>query len=586
MVRRLVTLDYLIILAATTLLPSLARACPDCQDEKCVPFLGCACIPRIGCVISIPIPGTAPPGQLPTPVPGVSVPSPIPTPPLLQPAIAATEKAVKDIITTVDKAGKDTTATTEKAVKDTQAEVGRAAKNVEDAGNAVVHYVQKEVESEGKVLSNAQKRIREGKVVDAFWHMGTERLQATDDNAAAAAQESDLLRTVGAVAASAYGGPAGAAAYAAWLTYKQTGDANLALRVGILTGASSVAFGAAGDLPAGTTYQVAQKAVVTGAIGGLAVAAAGGNEEAIKAGFLSAGAMVLVQDGYKSYTGRALDGRASEGEAYCMTAGQDCSPPDAAMLQVDSEGNARLDMSKVDARRPAVGMKVDPALVSWKSEQSPFMTSVSRVPGIQAMAVFHDTWTMQWDNALLVKASILPAVVLTYTGTGAPYYDLIRQSALDRVAREKLFTLNDGPPIVSPAPSAPALGSPSASPPSRPSPAVATTNTPALQAVTLPRQASNISVSYLCSTGLDERYIYVETGRRKSDRSTCRIGYRRAEGSAELHSSANMAVCEVKAASIVAGAVEAGWSCFRGSQAAQATRAKRIAADNPAIQTR
>ena len=62
--------------------------------------------------------------------------------------------------------------------------------------------------------------------------------------------------------------------------------------------------------------QEAQKIVVTGAIGGVAVAAVGGNDEAIKTGFLSSGTMVLVQDGFHSYTGHELSGKASEGEAY------------------------------------------------------------------------------------------------------------------------------------------------------------------------------------------------------------------------------------------------------------------------------
>jgi hypothetical protein len=44
---------------------------------------------------------------------------------------------------------------------------------------------------------------------------------------------------VGQVAATAYGGPGGAAAYAAWYAYRATGgDAETALRVALITGAT------------------------------------------------------------------------------------------------------------------------------------------------------------------------------------------------------------------------------------------------------------------------------------------------------------------------------------------------------------
>jgi hypothetical protein len=49
-----------------------------------------------------------------------------------------------------------------------------------------------------------------------------------------------------------------------------------------------------GNLPAGTTAEFAKKAVVTGAVGGLAVTAVGGDQEAVRDAFLRSGGMVLV----------------------------------------------------------------------------------------------------------------------------------------------------------------------------------------------------------------------------------------------------------------------------------------------------
>ncbi|GAO24355.1 hypothetical protein ALISP_4175 [Alicycliphilus sp. B1] len=543
----------------------IAHACPDCQDNRCVPFIGCACIPRIGCSIPIPIPGTTgSPNEIPSPIPGAGIPSPVPIPTIGADALKAADKGITDIGKTVEKAVRDVGANLSKANEDVKAEATRAGQNVEEAGRAIVKYVERQVQSTGQTLTNAERRLREGKVVDALWHLGIEPMQANENNAAAAAQESELLRTVGSAAASAYGGPGGAAAYAAWLTYKQTGDANLALRVGILTGASGAAFGAASEMPSGTSYELAKKTVVTGAIGGLAVAAAGGNEEAIKAGFLSAGAMVLVQDGYRKYTGHSLDAKSSEGDAYCMTAGEECSPPEAAMLQKDKDGNVTLDMSKVDPKRPAVGMKVDPSKVSWQSEQSPFMTSVSRIPGMQAMAIFHDTWTMGWESDLLVKATIVPAVVLTYTGTGAPYYDLVRRTTIDTAVAEKYPSKaqSGGTPdqaggVIQPGDSNP--------------------QKLAKDGAAFVRNTSNITTSFLCGLGQDQRQIYVDVGRRKKDGPVCRVGYRRSEGYAELHYGLqSVKSCESKAAQIAKSAVDAGWICAASTKAVQTARAKKL----------
>jgi hypothetical protein len=113
-----------------------------------------------------------------------------------------------------------------------------------------------------------------------------------------------LLSTVGSVAASVYGGPQGAAVYAAWLTYHQTGDIDMAVRVGIIAGASSFANGQAFTMATGTVTDSIKRAAVVEAIGGAPAAAAGGDRDAINTAFLRGDAAILVQDGYKSYVNR------------------------------------------------------------------------------------------------------------------------------------------------------------------------------------------------------------------------------------------------------------------------------------------
>jgi hypothetical protein len=85
----------------------------------------------------------------------------------------------------------------------------------------------------------AEKRLREGKVVDSMWGLATEPLQSSEENFAKATQESEVINAAAGTAAAVYGGPAGAAAYAAWSTYRRTGNADIALRAGILAAVTS-----------------------------------------------------------------------------------------------------------------------------------------------------------------------------------------------------------------------------------------------------------------------------------------------------------------------------------------------------------
>ncbi|MET4373277.1 hypothetical protein ABIA99_005999 [Bradyrhizobium sp. LB12.1] len=351
------------------------------------------------------------------------------------------EKALHDAGNTGEKALHDVGNTGEKALHDTGKATEQAVHDVGTAGETIGRFVERELKGLGQTVSDADKRIREGKIVDAIWHAGTDPLKHSEENAAKATQESNILRTVGQVAAAAYGGPGGAAAYAAWYTYRATGgDVDMAIRVGLITGAASAGFNAAGKLPTDTTAQIAQKAIVTGAIGGLAVAAAGGDKDAVRDGFLLSGGMVLIQTGYEKATDHQLDGRASKGEAYCMaTIGAECSPPKSAYVtdkagntQFDKDGNPLVDVTKTDALRPHVGTwaKENETPIIGVGERSASMTAVSRIPGMNAMALFHDNWAVSWDmNAFTSVTSIVPAVVLTYTGTGAPYFDRLEATA-------------------------------------------------------------------------------------------------------------------------------------------------------------
>ncbi|MDT0513414.1 hypothetical protein [Halomonas sp. LES1] len=433
-----------------------------------------------------------------------------------------------------------------KAIDDTIKEADRGLKNVEETVHAIGKFTERHMHGVGETLSDAEKRAREGKVVDAIWHLGTDPLRHIENNAAIAAQESSIINTVGQVAATAYGGPGGAAAYAAWYTYKETGDADLAIKVGIITGATSTAFGAVGDIPSNTAGELTKKTLVTGAIGGVAVAASGGDEAAIREGFLRSGGMVLVQDGYRRVTTHELDARASRGEAYCMTTiGEDCSPPneayirdEAGNIQLDREGKPLVDILKTDPRRPHVGNWSSYKEANWNHERGAFMTSVSRIPGMNAMSVFHDQWAITWDiNTLQSQATIAPAVVLTYIGTGAPAYDLV----------QKTNTRTHGKNAEA---DAGQIG-------------LHTLNHIELADVTEQEKiSSSVAASFICTNSGLPRQIVLEAPSAHPNYA-CRVIYSSEKGlSVPWQAKDEVNYCEPKAIEFVAKHIDWGWSCF------------------------
>ena len=395
------------ILAAICLLYGFGQAtagdCVDCKNKCCTEidlgFLGkktvceptCASVcaaANVGCGqidLTPPTPVTPPRTIPPVTIPPVTIP-PINIDPTVGLAILTggmvnplMQKATNDAIWNTTKALKDISANLDKAGKDAESEVQRAGRDMEQFINASSNYAQGVVKGKVTGANRALTRMREGKVIDALWHQATDNLVTHSDSAAAAAQESSILRTVGSVASSVYGGPGGAAAYAAWLAYYQSGgDVNLALRVGIISGATSYAMAGAGTIPTRDAVgnlvvgDIAKRAAVTGAIGGLAVAAAGGDENAVRDGFLRAGAMVLIQEGYRTYTKHPLseqdqDGKpsglkASNGPAYCTSSAIDCRTPPEGAAKIENGKFIGWDQSKLDPSAPHVGNSFDVGL--------------------------------------------------------------------------------------------------------------------------------------------------------------------------------------------------------------------------------
>lgn len=344
-----------------------------------------------------------------------------------QDGINASKKAVNDTVNTGKKAIDDILKTAQKAVDDAIWNTVKGANDIVDAGKASGRFVEHQVRGYKVSLSDAERRIREGKVVDATWHLWTDPYKNDEEGAAKAVQESSLLNTVASTAASYYGGPAGAAAYAAWYTYRATdpNDMDMALRVGVMAGVTSAGYANTAAMPVGTVSEVAKKAIVTGAMGGLAVAAAGGDEAAVREAFLKSGGMVVVQSAQSYVVKEYVDPAVAKADAYCVsTVGTKCSIV-LPKLQRDSQGNVILDENFQPKIDNSVTLPERLQIGSWQPRAQP---ANNQTPGIDQLFTKNNEWAISWDrNAFTTKSSSLPAVVLTYVGPGSPFSEKVEE---------------------------------------------------------------------------------------------------------------------------------------------------------------
>lgn len=348
------------------------------------------------------------------------------------------EKANGDVIATVQKAGEDAVKTTYTAANDATVtyvkawrDIGEQGKrsfdDAVDAGEAAGHFVENQAKSEMDAFDGAVKRMQDGKVVDAMWEVGTERLRSSEENFAKATQESSVINSAAATAAAAYGGPAGAAAYAAWSTYRQTGNADMALRAGLLAAITAQNGPSVAPMPASTTGEILKKAAMAGAAGGIAAAAAGGDEQAIKDGFLRSSGAVLVQmgtDELKAYSPEANDAYQA---VQCISARDvDCLSnttwvKEKGKILYDEYGKPILDAQKIDPNK-YVGKwsQIDPK--SAEGQINAIIAQTSKLPKMEAIPILKNKWVLTWT--LGKEESIKyaqPTVVLTYVGERPPF---------------------------------------------------------------------------------------------------------------------------------------------------------------------
>jgi hypothetical protein len=343
----------------------------------------------------------------------------------------ATGKAAEDARRNIEIGMQNASRATGKGITDLGAETKRVGKNAGDVGKALGHYLANNVTGTIGTVQDAERRLRQGKILDALAHAALDPWTKQEEAAFKATQESGWLNTAGATAAAAYGGPGGSAAYASWQTYRASGgNAEMALRAGFIAGLAGTAMKGVSSVGGATVPDVAKRAALAGAVGGIAIAASGGGADDIRDGFILGGGMMLVQEGYKSYVEQPLDTdslKGATGEPYCVSPSDPSCDTLRKAYYHDKDGRLQLDTSKIDRRASLVGVGADPwspqdfkGAPPLSSDQSTFMRTVARVPGMNAMALFHDKWVVSWSmGTAATQSTIFPAIVLTYYGGGA-----------------------------------------------------------------------------------------------------------------------------------------------------------------------
>jgi hypothetical protein len=149
-----------------------------------------------------------------------------------------------------------------------------------------------------------------------------------------------------------------------------------------------------GDMPSGTITEAAKKAAMAGAVGGLAVAASGGNTKQAINAFISSGGAVLVQAGQSYVKQNYVSDSPSSMDQYCVTAlGDGCAQArkwyDSTKAQVEELEQAKETLSTVR------------------------MTS-------------DRNWAISWNKTAIDQSeNRVPAVTLTYIGDGSPFKNTI-----------------------------------------------------------------------------------------------------------------------------------------------------------------
>lgn len=349
-----------------------------------------------------------------------------------------------------------------KSMDDTKKETERAGENIAIAVTTSGHFMENQIQSFGDTLTEAEKQIKEGKLVDAIWSVSTNHFKNTEKNLNKAVTESSLLNDVATATASIYGGPQGAAAYAAWITYKRTENLELALKAGLIAGVTAKGLKMVNGMPRGTDSEMMKKTLASASIGGAAVAASGGGEKEVIEAFAKGAAFTAAREKYKSMTNKEIEGKITTQDAVAKEdpkfIHQKVNVLHEYKILVDGDGNPILDQhgnQQIDIRSMPremfhVGLQTanpDAGVFSGAETSKP-MQALAKVPYINDMAYYHVQWmALTQKQGIAVQATIIPATIITVTGSDTPIINQATKKNIDskeknRTAKKSLSNIN------------------------------------------------------------------------------------------------------------------------------------------------
>ncbi len=352
---------------------------------------------------------------------------------ILAPIGKEIERGAQNIIREHEKFVGDLGKNLEKAVQDIGKETEKTGHHIGDLFQAAGGLVENEIRAFGKNLSEAEKRVKEGKMIDALWHITTDTIKSKEENAAKAFQDSSLLTSIASAAASIYGAPYGGPAFAAWLTYKQTGSLEAALKTAFITYLTQEANASAKTIEGVEITDIVKRTLVTSATGAAAIAASGGGEKEIIDGFLKGAALSLANEAYNNTTRLDIEGKAPVyGSFYdkdSILQNKSLTLFDKYGNQVLKDGKAVLDITKLSREVSHVGLAGVGIAIT---ENSYPMQLFAQIPFVNDMAYYHDQLCAIYGiDGINIQTTLIPATMLTIAGSDRPIMEQIIEVAVE-----------------------------------------------------------------------------------------------------------------------------------------------------------
>lgn len=356
---------------------------------------------------------------------------------ILAPIGKEIERGVQEIMHEHEKFVKDLGRNLEKAINDIGKETEKTGQNIGDLVQAVGGFIENEIKAFGKNLSEAEKRVREGKMIDALWHIATDSIKSKEDNVAKAFQDSTLLTSIASAAASIYGAPYGGAAFAAWLTYKRTGSLEAALKTAVITYLTQEANATAKTIQGVEITDIVKRTLITSATGAAAIAASGGGEKEIIEGFIKGASLTLANEMYKNTTRLDIEGKTPE---YGISYDKDSILENKNLVLFDKYGNPILkdgkfvlDITKLSRDISHVGLASDGI---FTTENSIPMQAFAQIPFMNDMAYYHDQLCAIYGiDGISVQTTLIPATMLTIAGSDRPLMEQIINVAIEHAKK-------------------------------------------------------------------------------------------------------------------------------------------------------